>query len=63
MEDMLGVLPKTALVDRGYKGPKKVMGVEIKRQESGKGKTPYEKTKERKRFRRRAAIEPIKGHL
>lgn len=63
MEDMLGILPKTALVDRGYKGLKKVMGVEIKRPDSGKEKTPYEKTKERKRIRRRAAIEPIIGNL
>jgi len=44
VEDMLGILPKTALVDRGYKGTKKVLGVEIKRPESGKGKTPHEKT-------------------
>ena len=63
VEDILGVLPKTALVDRGYKGTKKVLGVEIKRPESGKGKTPYEKSRDRKRFRRRAAIEPIIGHL
>jgi len=63
VEDILGVLPKTALVDRGYKGAKKVLGVEIKRPESGKGKTPYEKSRDRKRFRRRAAIEPIIGHL
>ena len=63
VEDILGVLPKTALVDRGYKGAKKVLGVEIKRPESGKGRTPYEKSRDRKRFRRRAAIEPIIGHL
>lgn len=63
VEDMLGSLPRTALVDRGYKGAREVLGVEIRRPESGKGKSPYEKTKDRKRFRRRAAIEPIIGHL
>lgn len=63
VEDMLGSLPKTALVDRGYKGTKKVLGVEIRRPESGIGKSAYEKSKDRKRFRRRAAIEPIIGHL
>jgi len=63
VKDLLGSLPKKALVDRGYKGRKEILGVEIKRPESGKGKTPYEKSRERKRFRRRASIEPIIGHL
>lgn len=63
VEKILGVLPKIALVDRGYKGTKKILNVEIKRPGAGKGKTPYEKSRERNRFRRRAAIEPIIGHL
>jgi IS5 family transposase len=39
------------------------MGVNIKIPGSGKGKTAYQKAKDRKRFRRRASIEPIIGHL
>jgi IS5 family transposase len=38
------------------------MGVNIKIPGSGKGKTAYQKSKDRERFRRRASIEPI-GHL
>ena len=53
----------TALVDRGCKGRKTIMGVNIKIPGSGKGKTAYQKAKDRKRFRRRASIEPIIGHL
>jgi len=30
---------------------------------TGKGKTAYEKLKDRTRFRRRAAVEPVIGHL
>jgi IS5 family transposase len=30
---------------------------------SGKGKTAYEKLRDRARFRRRAAVEPVIGHL
>jgi len=56
-------LPKTALVDRGYRGRKHILGVNIEIPGSGKGKTPYKKAIERQKFRRRAAIEPIIGHL
>jgi len=63
VSDLLGRLPKLALVDRGYKGRKDVLGVEIKMPGSGKGKTEYEKTRDRARFKRRAAVEPVIGHL
>lgn len=63
VEDLLGRLPETALVDRGCKGRKSIMGVNIKIPGSGRGKTAYQKAKDRERFRRRASIEPIIGHL
>jgi len=63
VEDLLGRLPETALVDRGCKGRKHILGVTIKIPGSGKGKTAYQKAKDRERFRRRASIEPIIGHL
>jgi len=63
VEDLLGRLPESALVDRGCKGRKSIMGVKIKIPGSGKGKTAYQKRKERERFRRRASIEPIIGHI
>jgi len=56
--------PKVAIVDRGYRGESKVGNTEILRPKRPEKKaTPYEKTKARKRFRRRAAIEPVIGHL
>ena len=57
-------LPQVAIVDRGYKGRKKVDGVEIctpgKLEASANA---YQKQKIRKRFRARAGIEPIIGHV
>ena len=56
--------PKVAIVDRGYRGVSTVGNTEIiKPKNPKKSVTPYEKTKARKRFRRRAGIEPIIGHL
>jgi len=63
VEDLLGRLPETALVDRGCKGRKSIMGVNIKIPGSGKGKTAYQGKKERDRFRSRASIEPVIGHI
>jgi len=55
---------KEAICDRGYIGKKEVDGIiisipgkELKRD------TKYQKEKKRQKFRRRAAIEPIIGHL
>jgi IS5 family transposase len=63
VSDLLSRLPKLALVDRGYKGKKEILGVDIKIPGSGKGNAAYEKIRDRARFRRRAAVEPIIGHL
>ncbi len=63
VSDLLGGLPKVKLVDRGYKGRKTIIGVEIKMPGAGKGKTAYEKLKDRNRFKRMAAVEPVIGHL
>lgn len=63
VEDLLGRLPKIVLVDRGYKWKDEIMGVKIRIPGSGKGNSSYQKSKDRARFRRRASIEPIIGHL
>ncbi len=56
--------PKVAIVDRGYRGEKQVGTTEIAiPRVPGKRSTNYEKQKARQRFRRRAGIEPIIGHL
>ena len=55
---------KEAICDRGYRGKKEVLGTTISL--SGvplKRDTKYQKEQKRKKFRRRAAIEPIIGHL
>lgn len=55
---------KSALVDRGYQGRTEVSGVAIlaphKKKKTG---SYYRKRKDRLRFARRAAIEPVIGHL
>ena len=56
--------PLKAIVDRGYRGRKQVGGTEVL--VPGKatpGQSKSETTKMRKRFRRRAAIEPVISHL
>ena len=61
---LTGRTPKTATVDRGYKGKQVVENTQINRPEPPlKRDSPYQKRKKRKHFRRRAAIEPIIGHL
>ena len=61
--DLMGKLPKVALADRGYKGRKTILGVEIRMPGTGKGKTAHEKLKDRARFRRRSKVEPVIGHF
>lgn len=64
VERLTGKQPKAAIVDRGYKRVKQVDKTEIiKPNRSNKKSSPYEKRKARKRFKRRAAIEPVIGHL
>jgi len=56
--------PKTGIVDRGYRGKKNINGTEIiSPSVPKKGTTQYEKQKARKRFRARAGIEPVIGHI
>ena len=51
-------------VDRGYQGAKEVLGVKICIPGTPKKRdTKYQKEQKRKKFRRRAAIEPCIGHL
>ena len=63
-KDLTGKYPKTATVDRGYQGMKKVKETNIIRPSKPlKRDTNYQKLKKRKHCRQRAAIEPIIGHL
>lgn len=70
-QELRGTRPKVAIADRGYRGQSKIGETEIHLPKPAKKKaSEYEKKKERQRFmgihpygRRRAAIEPIIGHL
>ena len=63
-QELRGSSPKVAIADRGYKGKTKIGETEILIPgQPKKGTSEYEKKKARARFRRRAAIEPIIGHL
>ncbi len=56
--------PKTGIVDRGYRGKKKINGTAIISPSApGKETTQYQKQKARKRFRARAGIEPVISHI
>ncbi len=56
--------PKIGIVDRGYRGKKKINGTEIISPSVPKKETTqYEKQKARKRFRARAGIEPVISHV
>lgn len=63
-EKLTGKAPKNAWVDRGYKG-KQLVGQTIINMPKPplKKDNEYQKRKKRKHFRKRAAIEPIIGHL
>ena len=62
--ELVGRRPKVAICDRGFRGKAFVEGTRIKIPKApGKRTTNYQKQKARKRFRRRAGIEPIIGHL
>ncbi len=61
---LTGNYPKTATVDRGYKGTNKVENTSIIRPSKPlKRDNTYQKQRTRTHCRRRAAIEPIIGHL
>tara|TARA_B100000614_G_C14510531_1_gene478350 strand:- start:26 stop:1324 length:1299 start_codon:yes stop_codon:yes gene_type:complete len=59
---IFGKYPKAVLLDEGYRNPLHLEGVEFLRvhQKAPKG---YSKYRWRSRFKRRAAIEPVIGHL
>ncbi len=55
---------KEAICDRGYRGKKEVDGTAICIPDSPKKRdSKYQKEQKRKKFKRRAAIEPIIGHV
>lgn len=60
-EKLTGIRAKNAYVDRGYKS-REIGGTKVQAPTNGVGQTKTAKTKLRKHFRRRAAIEPIIGH-
>jgi transposase, IS5 family len=64
VESLTKSKPSFAICDRGYRGVSEVNGTRILiPSRPKKDATPYEKRKARHRFRRRAAIEPVIGHL
>jgi IS5 family transposase len=63
-EELVGRRAKVAICDRGYRGKRMIDGTRIEiPQKPRKRASAYEKRKARKRFRRRAGIEPVIGHL
>ena len=62
--ELRGQCPTVAICDRGYRGKSKVGETQILiPKPSGKRATAYQRQKARERFRKRAGIEPIIGHL
>jgi transposase, IS5 family len=60
---LTGLSPKTATVDRGCKGRSQIGQTIIQIPKPRKNLNAYQKAKLKKFFRRRAAIEPVIGHL
>ena len=61
---LTGYTPQEALTDRGYRGKKRVGSTEISIPTSGSlGQSYYQKRKVRKKFCKRAGIEPVIDHL
>lgn len=61
---LTGYEPVEALTDRGYRGKKRVGNMEVCIPSSGSpGQSYYQKRKVRKKFCKRAGIEPVIGHL
>lgn len=64
VERILAYSPKVAIVDRGYRGKNHVSETEIHTPKPlPETATKYQKQKARKRFRSRAGIEPVIGHI
>ena len=63
-ERLHGYLPQEVVYDRGGAGKKQLKGVKISTPSKPKeSDSPYIRRKTREKFRKRAAIEPIIGHL
>ena len=60
---LTGHILKNNFVDRGYRGMSQVLGTNILTPKNYSHLNNYQKQKLRKGFRRRAAIEPVIGHL
>ena len=63
VERLTGKSPKFAVVDRGYRGRKKILKTEIILPKILAKHKKYQRQKMRKLFRARAGIEPIIGHI
>jgi IS5 family transposase len=64
IEQSSGKAVKQAVVDRGYRGKREVNGTQITLPKKPlKKDNRYQRDKKRKQCRRRAAIEPVIGHL
>ena len=65
VEKLTGRAPHTASVDRGYRGITHIgdTQVQIPKPFNDKKQSRYKQRKLKKSFRRRAAIEPVIGHL
>ncbi|MDE3211957.1 MAG: hypothetical protein KGM98_01885, partial [Bacteroidota bacterium] len=62
---LTGKWPHTATADRGYSGQRQIgpTAIQIPKPFSDKTQTKYQQQKLRKAFKRRAAVEPVIGHL
>jgi transposase, IS5 family len=64
IEALTGTVPAVAIVDRGYRGTRRIGDTEILVPgPKPKDQTPHHTRTMRARFRRRCAIEPVIGHL
>ncbi len=64
MKKNLSYQPQEVIYDRGGRGKTEIDGVKISTpKKAKKADSQYQKRKARKKFRRRAAIEPVIGHL
>jgi len=62
VQKITGVTYQNVIVDRGYRGKKKVGETQVISPGNGVGLTDYQKRKQRSKCRSRAAIEPIISH-
>lgn len=63
VERTSGQRPEEGICDRGYRGKSSLGATKISTPKQKKHKNSYQKHKVRKKFQRRAAIEPVIGHI